>query len=200
MAGDVRAQMIRGAVRLLARIGLQATSFSEVLEISGAPRGSVYHHFPGGKDQLVASALELAGRIPVDELDRWAGAGAEEITERFLALWRHVLTTSNFESGCAVLAVAVATDSPELLSRTAEVFRSWRARLAELLERGGLEPAEAARFAATLVASCEGAVVLSRAERSIEPFDTVAGELRRQVRRSGSQPARRTAPVDSDDG
>jgi AcrR family transcriptional regulator len=188
MAADVRTQMIRGAVRLLARQGLQATSFSEVLEISGAPRGSVYHHFPGGKEQLIAAAVELAGAIPIDELGHETGAGAEEVTEHFLRMWRNVLTLSHFESGCAVLAVAVATESPELLGRTAAVFRSWRGRLAELLAGGGLSPRDAGRFATTLVASCEGAVVLSRAERSIEPFDLVAEQLREQLRRMLAAP------------
>lgn len=61
MARDVRARMVESAVELLARRGLLATSFSEVLERSGAPRGSVYHHFPGGKDELVGSALDLGG-------------------------------------------------------------------------------------------------------------------------------------------
>jgi hypothetical protein len=64
--------------------------------------------------------------------------------------------------------VTVATDSPELLDRAAGIFRAWRGRLAELLEQGGLAAPDAARFAATLVAASEGAVVLSRAEQSMD--------------------------------
>ena len=174
--------MVASAVSLLARRGLQATSFSEVLETSGAPRGSVYHHFPGGKDQMIDQALDAAGATAIDLLDRKAGATAGEVTAWFIHIWREVLIRSNFEAGCAVLAVAVAADSPELLDHTAVVFRGWRGRLAELLEQGGLNPRDAARFAATLVASCEGAVVLSRAEQSLEPFDLVAEQLQEQVR------------------
>jgi TetR/AcrR family transcriptional regulator, lmrAB and yxaGH operons repressor len=182
MARGVRSRMVESAVRLLARRGLQGTSFSEVLELSEAPRGSVYHHFPGGKDQLVGSALDLAGDHALELLDRMAGAPAEEITRSFLQIWREVLSRSHFEAGCAVLAVAIATDSPELLDHTASVFRSWRQRLAELLEDGGLAPRGAARFAATLVAASEGAVVLSRAEQSMDPFDLVSEQLLEQVR------------------
>ena len=58
MAGEVRKGMVEGAMALLARRGLHATSFSEVLAATGAPRGSLYHHFPGGKDQLVAEAVD----------------------------------------------------------------------------------------------------------------------------------------------
>jgi hypothetical protein len=69
-----------------------------------------------------------------------------------------------------------------LLDHAAGIFRAWRRRLAELLERGGLDPHDADTFAATLVASCEGAVALSRAEQSLEPFDLVAEQLLAQVR------------------
>ena len=182
MTRGVRERMVASAVDLLARRGLQSTSFSEVLEHSGAPRGSVYHHFPGGKDQMIASALEAAGDLAIDLLDRKAGAPAEEVATWFLHIWRQVLIRGKFEAGCAVLAVAVAADSPELLEQTAGVFRTWRRRLAELLEEGGLQPRDAQRFAAVLVASSEGAVVLARAEQSLEPFDLVAEQLVDQVR------------------
>jgi TetR/AcrR family transcriptional repressor of lmrAB and yxaGH operons len=182
MARGVRQRMVASAVNLLARRGLQATSFSEVLEHSGAPRGSVYHHFPGGKDQMIGSALDAAGAVAIELLDRKAGAPAEEIASWFLHIWREVLIRGKFEAGCAVLAVAVAADSPELLDQTAHVFRMWRRRLAELLGQGGLRAEDAQRFAAVLVASSEGAVVLARAEQSLEPFDLVAEQLVDQVR------------------
>ena len=182
MARGVRERMVASAVNLLARHGLQATSFSEVLEHSGAPRGSVYHHFPGGKDQMIGSAIDAAGAVAIEVLDRKAGAPAEEIASWFLHIWREVLIRGKFEAGCAVLAVAVAADSPELVVQTARVFRTWRRRLAELLEQGGLRAEDARRFAAVLVASSEGAVVMARAEQSLEPFDLVAEQLLDQVR------------------
>ena len=182
MARGVREQMVASAVALLARRGLQATSFSEVLQHSGAPRGSVYHHFPEGKDQMIGAALDAAGARAIDLLDQKAGAPAEEIAAWFLHIWREVLIRGKFEAGCAVLAVAVAADSPELLDHTAHVFRTWRRKLAELLEQGGLQEGDAAKFAAALVASSEGAVVLARAEQSMEPFELVAEQLLAQVR------------------
>src|SRR2546422_3667343 len=182
MARGVRERMVASAVNLVARRGLQATSFSEVLEHSGAPRGSVYHHFPEGKDQMIGSALDAAGDRAIELLDRKAGAPAEEIATWFLHIWREILIRGKFEAGCAVLAVAVAADSPGLLDHTARVFRTWRRRLAELLEQGGLRAEDAQRFAAVLVASSEGAVVLARPEQSLEPFDLVAEQLVDQVR------------------
>jgi TetR/AcrR family transcriptional regulator, lmrAB and yxaGH operons repressor len=183
MASDVRGRMVEGAARLLAQQGLQATSFSEVLELTGTPRGSVYHHFPEGKEQLIGSALELIGGRLLQALDEQAGASAEDVTVFFLSMWRSVLERSKFGAGCGVLAVTVATDSPELLEQAASVFRAWRGRLAELLKQGGLSKRQAVSFAATLVASSEGAVVLSRAEQSMEAFDLVAEDLVDHVRR-----------------
>ena len=177
-----RERMVAGAARLLAERGLQATSFAEVLELTEAPRGSVYHHFPGGKDQLIKAALVFVSSQMGKYFAPRAGAKPEEITDLFLRLWRAVLTRSQFRAGCAVVAVTVATDSPELLQQTAATFRTWRARIAEMLVDAGLAPAEASRFAATLISASEGAVVLSRAEQSIEPFDLVAAHLLEQAR------------------
>ena len=175
--------MIEGAAELLSRRGLQATSFSEVLAHTAAPRGSLYHHFPDGKDQLVRAALDLVSSKMGAVMDRKAGAPAEEVTDLFLRIWRSILAGSQCEAGCAVLAVTVAAESPELLAHAAGIFRAWRGRLAELLARGGLTPADAARFATTLIAASEGAVVLSRGEKSLEPFELVAAQLLEQVRR-----------------
>jgi TetR/AcrR family transcriptional repressor of lmrAB and yxaGH operons len=183
VAGDVRERMIEGAIRLLSQRGLQATSFSEVLELTGAPRGSVYHYFPEGKDQLVTAAVDRAGAHALYALEGKRGTSAEELTAFFLGLWRELLVRSQCGAGCAVLAVTVATDSPELLHHARAVFRSWRAQLAEMFECGGLSTQEATRFAATLVAASEGAVVLSRAEQSLEPFNLVAEQLLEQVRK-----------------
>lgn len=177
--------MIEGTIRLLAMRGLQATSFAEVLALTGAPRGSVYHHFPAGKDQLVSAAIDRAGARAMQAAQALAGkpeASAEELTALFLGLWRAVLVRSQLRAGCAVLAVTVATDSQDLLQHAGTVFRAWRGQLAELFEERGLAAREAAQFAATLVAASEGAVVLSRAEQSLEPFELVADYLLEQVR------------------
>jgi TetR/AcrR family transcriptional repressor of lmrAB and yxaGH operons len=181
MASDTRTRMIEGAARLLAERGLQETSFSEVLELTGAPRGSIYHHFPDGKGQLVGSAVAFAGARAMSLMEAKAGASALEITGHFLYIWRETLTRSNYSIGCSVLAVTIATDSPELLDSAASVFGAWREQLAGLLEQGGLAAAAATRFATLLIASTEGAVVMSRADRSTVAFDVVAAELRHQV-------------------
>jgi TetR/AcrR family transcriptional regulator, lmrAB and yxaGH operons repressor len=182
MATDTRTKMIDGAMRLLAERGLQETSFSEVLALTGAPRGSIYYHFPDGKNQLVGFALDTAGERAIALLDSTAGADAVAVAEAFLGMWRSLLVQSNFSIGCSVLAVTVATDSDELLDKAAGIFRAWRGRLAELLAEGGVQQGGAERLAAMVIAGSEGAVVLSRAERSIDPFELVAQQLVSDVR------------------
>jgi len=173
---DVKDRMIQRAAVLLAKKGLQGTSFTEVLEASGAPRGSLYHHFPEGKDELVLAAVGYAGGRAMAFLDSLEGKPAADIARAFTGLWRLVLAKSDFGAGCAVVAVTVAAQSPRLLETAASVFRDWRTRLSALFVTGGIPAERAQGLAATMIAACEGAVILARADRSFEPFDTVAAE------------------------
>src|SRR5664280_1830019 len=111
MAGAVRDRMIAGAVRLLASRGPQATSFSTVLAETSTPRGSIYHHFPGGKDELVTAAIAATEQHALALLDAHPGASAVEVAESFLAAWRALLTAADFQVGCALVAVTVAADA-----------------------------------------------------------------------------------------
>jgi AcrR family transcriptional regulator len=174
--------IIERTVVLLARKGLQGASFSQILEESGAPRGSLYYYFPGGKDELVVEAIALAGAQAMGVLDRLAGSSAEEIASAFISLWRTVLSRSDFGAGCSVAAVTVAAESPELRDRAGSVFRSWRSRLAQLLEEGGVTAGRGAALATSLISVCEGAVILSRAEKSMEPFTLATGEQLERIR------------------
>jgi TetR/AcrR family transcriptional repressor of lmrAB and yxaGH operons len=182
MAGDIKQKMIERTAILLAQKGLQGTSFTDILAASGAPRGSLYHHFPGGKDELVLAAVTAAGDRAMAVLDSLAGRPADEVAAAFAALWRLVLEKSNFSAGCAVVAVTVASTTPKLTDHAADVFRRWRHRLAELLTQGGVPASRAPALAATLIAAHEGAVILARAERSFVPFDEVAAEQVAAVR------------------
>lgn len=189
MADGVRQKMIERTVVLLAKKGLQGTSFAQVLEESGAPRGSLYHHFPGGKDELVLAAVSLAGDQAMAVLERRVGRPAPDIADAFIGLWRLVLTRSDFGAGCAVAAVTVAAETPALRQQAGDVFRRWRERLAELLEAGGVPKGRGPAMAASLISACEGGVILARGEHAMEPFELVTGEQLRQIReavRSGS--------------
>ena len=133
-----RDRMIDGAAVLLAKRGLQGASFSEVLEATGAPRGSIYHHFPGGKDELVAAAIARVSERTLARLTELGGS-ATSLTEGFLGLWRALLDRSGLTAGCAVVAVSVAA-SDDLLDRAGTVFRDWT-RSPRRVAGGGRSPA-----------------------------------------------------------
>ena len=103
--GVVRSRMVEGAVRLLATKGVEGTSFAEVLEATDSPRGSVYHHFPGGKPELLHAALDLASERGLAAMEATRGQPGTVVIERFLALWRGLLDYSRLTAGCAVVAV-----------------------------------------------------------------------------------------------
>jgi AcrR family transcriptional regulator len=174
--------MVAGAARLLAQRGLQATSFSTVLAETSAPRGSIYHHFPGGKEELVTEAIEATRQHALSLIDQEMGASAVEVTRSFLTAWRALLTRGHFDAGCALVAVTVAADTDALRQRTGEAFCAWRDKLASALETGGLSEADASSTATLLLAAAEGAVVICRAEQDIGAFDVVAAQLADHVR------------------
>jgi TetR/AcrR family transcriptional regulator, lmrAB and yxaGH operons repressor len=174
---DVRARMVDGAVRLLATAGVEGTSFADVLASTGSPRGSIYHHFPGGKSELLHAALERAGARGLAAMEATRGEPAVVVVERFLSLWRALLEWSQLTAGCAVVAVTVAARDDDLLDHAGTVFRNWTDLLAELCAGSTGDKASARRLAVTVIAATEGAVALCRAERSMDPFEDVAAVL-----------------------
>src|SRR6478752_2877932 len=190
MSNDSRGSMVRSAASLIGSRGVSATSFSDVLADSGAPRGSIYHHFPNGKEQLVTDAIGWTSDRVLAYQRANAGASATEVLETFIRLWRQVVNSSNGSSGCVVAGVAIDTDArePGLIDVVRETFRSWIALLAEQLQAAGLAPERAGVVATSTVAGLEGALILCRAEGNSGPLEIVAGELLRLVQ--GDEPSR----------
>jgi TetR/AcrR family transcriptional repressor of lmrAB and yxaGH operons len=179
---NVRSNMVDGAVRLLATEGVEGTSFKEVLVAAEAPRGSVYHHFPGGKSELIHAALDRVSERALGAMEASRGQSAPEVLERFLGLWRALLDYSRLSAGCAVVSVTVAGPDGDSLDHVGTIFRTWTDQLAELFVAGGLSEDAAHRVATVTIAATEGAVILSRAQRSREPFDDVASTLSGLIR------------------
>lgn len=185
MATDSRTRMVQSAALLLRERGLSGTSFRDVIEHSGAPRGSIYHHFPEGKRQLVREAVEMSGGWVGDAIAHLDESGDPIATlHAFLGVWADILRASDFRAGCPVVAVSVEAndDEPEVTEAAAAAFRRWTRELAAGLERSGMEAEGARRMATFTVAAIEGAVVLCRAERSTQPLDDVGAELESSLR------------------
>jgi TetR/AcrR family transcriptional regulator, lmrAB and yxaGH operons repressor len=174
---DVRARMVDGAVRLLATAGVEGTSFADVLASTGSPRGSIYHHFPGGKAELLHAALDRASERGLAAMEATRGEPATVVIEQFLSLGRGLLEWSRLTAGCAVVAVTVAAGDGDLLDHAGAIFRAWTDLLTELCAASTADKQSARRLAVTVIAATEGAVALCRAERSLDPFEDVATVL-----------------------
>jgi TetR/AcrR family transcriptional repressor of lmrAB and yxaGH operons len=172
-------RMIVSAAVLMRERGVEATSFSEVLEHSGAPRGSIYHHFPGGKAQLIEEATRYAGEFTAAGLTK-ALAQDDPVAaiRRFAGTWQELLRDSDYAAGCPVVAASLEGERiPGAREAAAYAFRSWEHQVAQALQPHGIPPARAHAMATLMIASIEGAVVLARAERSTAPLARVATEL-----------------------
>jgi AcrR family transcriptional regulator len=184
-AGEhTRAKMVRGAAELLRERGYSGTGFREVIEITGAPRGSIYHHFPDGKAQLAGEAVEYVGALARDAISApFEEADPIGALRTFVELWRRDFERSGYRAGCPIAAVAVENhdEAPELLDAAAGAFGRWRVAFADCLRRAGADEARAESLAVLVVSAVEGAIVLSRAERDSAPLLEVAGELERAI-------------------
>ena len=180
---DTRARMLHSAIALMQRNGAAAVTVDAVLADSGAPRGSVYHHFSGGRDQIVSEALRNAGDMMTAMVVNGAQTSPLEAIETFVEFWTDMLVAGDYAHGCPVVAAAVsgAESSPDLQSTVAQIFTDWHVALSESLAAWGVDPARSEPLASMVVASFEGALVLARSRRSLTPLTDVAGELRRIV-------------------
>jgi TetR/AcrR family transcriptional repressor of lmrAB and yxaGH operons len=177
--GSTRTKMLVSAVEVLRERGAAGVTIDEVLARSGAPRGSVYHHFPGGRSQILREALNFAGDEITASIDEAAGESATVLLRRFVQLWEDALTESDYTAGCPVLAAAVGSgeDEQQLTAVAADIFGRWREASKQAYVRDGFEPAEATSLADTTIAAMEGAAVLCRSVRSLEPLYDVAHQL-----------------------
>jgi len=177
--GATRTKMLVSAVEVLRERGAAGVTIDEVLARSGAPRGSVYHHFPDGRSQILREALNFAGDEITASIDEAAGESATVLLRRFVQLWEDALTESDYTAGCPVLAAAVGSgeDEQQLTAVAADIFSRWREASKQAYIRDGFEPAEATSLADTTIAAIEGAAVLSRSVRSLEPLYDVAHQL-----------------------
>lgn len=176
---STRDAMITSAATLFRERGVAATSLRDVVEHAGAPRGSIYHHFPGGKAELATAATTMAGTF-IEELlaDLLAGGDPAAALRRFTDYWRDALARNDFEDGCPVAAAALSSpETTEARAVAARAFSRWQQQVAASLVARGHDPAEAADVAGLAIAAVEGALIVARAQRSTEPLERVARQL-----------------------
>jgi AcrR family transcriptional regulator len=171
-----RAGMVRSAATLIRERGIHGTGLREVVAHSGGPRGSLGRFFPGGKTQLVAEAIDVALDEIFGDFERTLGE-AETFPEAISVIvtpWRRLLVDHDFALGCPLAAtICDAADNDSLRTHVSEKFAGWRTPVVASYSRFGATRAEAEAHATVLMAALEGALILARAQRNIEPLDTV---------------------------
>lgn len=188
---STKEKMVAGAADLISRRGVNGTSLRNVVDYTATPRGSLSHHFPGGKMQMLEEAIAFASdAVAVPLHSAVTGKGVVKGLRTFISWWRDLLVESDYEAGCAVLAVAVepltsvegataeSPGQPEKLRLLAhQAFARWETILADALREEGVSAAQSRRLAVLSVAAVEGTVAMCRAARSPKALDDVQQEL-----------------------
>lgn len=165
-----RQAIVQAAVSLFRRQGYAATGLNEILARSGAPKGSLYHYFPGGKPQLGEAAVKLAGaavtRTLADLRDR--SSGASETLRGYVDLLAMWMEKSNWRDGCPITTTLLETadEAPLIAEAGRAAFAEWAALLGAALVGDGVEPSRAARLGRFAISALEGALIQARIERS----------------------------------
>jgi AcrR family transcriptional regulator len=178
-----RERMVFSAAQLIRRHGVAATGLRDVVAHAEAPRGSLQHYFPGGKDQLAAEAVAWAGQFAANRVEKFLAGLAEPTPARLFAAmvtqWRDEFRTEGFEGGCPVVASVTdcAAQNPTVRRATYDAFTGWAAAVANALRTMGVPYRRADQLATLMLAALEGAILMARAERDVRPLDTVVDEL-----------------------
>ena len=184
-----RERMVVSAALLIRERGARATAISDVLEHSGAPRGSAYHYFPGGRTQLLCEAVDYAGEHVGDVITE--AAGSLELLDTLIDKYRRQLLASDFRAGCPVVAVSVEAGFDDrqdrdrmapVIERAAAVFERWTELIAQRFVADGIPPDQARELAVFATAAIEGAILLARVQHDLTPLDLVHRQLRNSLR------------------
>lgn len=177
---DSRQRLVDTTGRLLREQGYSSTGLNQIVEESGAPKGSLYHYFPQGKEQLAGEALKAAGAELHRKFGRVFHLPPSEALDAMISASIEELEASDYRDGCPIATVALEThlSSPQLRGVCCAVLDGALQAIARAFQARGLEPAQAEALALTVFAAFEGALMLSKVQRSPEPLRKIAGPLK----------------------
>jgi len=179
---DSKEKTLAAAAQLFCRNGYHGTALQHILAASGAPRGSLYFHFPRGKEEIAEGAIALGDHAvrafiaQVAEASRSAETFAVNLARGMAAR----LEASDFREGCplATTALEIATDSASVGQAVREAFTAWEREIAQAMMRFGIAEKRAAPAATAILSQLEGALLLSRTYRSLEPMRRAEDTMR----------------------
>jgi TetR/AcrR family transcriptional regulator, lmrAB and yxaGH operons repressor len=176
-----RQSMIDAAAELLQRQGYHATGLKQVLDTAGAPRGSLYFHFPGGKEELACAALDDSGAAWRERLASVI-EGASTPGAAILGVCRALadeLEASDYANGCplATVALEAATESELVRTTVAEHYGAWIRLIEARAVAAGIPERKAEDLATFVLAAVEGGLLLARVQRTTQPLLAVGRSL-----------------------
>ncbi len=180
---DGRERLLNGARKLLAEKGYAGMELRDVAARGKAPRGSIYHHFPGGKRQLAVEAAELEGTEIRAAIERsLEERGLEQTLTMFGEMFRRRVKDQPERLGCPVAAAALARpEDPALAAAATKAFQSWEAPIAAALRDEGVSKRDAAAFAGLVVSTVEGALIRARAAGDEASLESAVAGLRQAL-------------------
>lgn len=178
---ETRTDLVKAAARLFRTQGYAATGLNEILAEAGASRGSLYHHFPEGKEAIGAAAVERSGERILQELQRLAdeAASAEALVRAAFDAMGENLAGSGFTNGCPIATTVLeqAPGSSLIQTAAASAYASWQAVFTQAVAAEGASADQAARLGLLTLSAMQGALMLSRTLESVAPLEMAATEI-----------------------
>lgn len=186
------------SAELFRRQGFAATGVKQIVAEASAPFGSIYHFFPGGKEQLGEEVIRHSGAIYGQLIDAFFEPGGDPVaaTRAFFAAAAVAVRESDYADACPIATVAleVSSTNEPMRQACADVFDGWVEDATRRLVECGLSRKRARALAFSMIAALEGAFVLARALRSTEPIEAAGASMTAEVREAvAAQRKRRRA-------
>jgi TetR/AcrR family transcriptional regulator, lmrAB and yxaGH operons repressor len=178
---STREQILTATCTLMEMQGYHATGLNEIVKASGAPKGSLYYHFPQGKEEIAAQAVLQSGQLLAERTR--AGLAADASPSAAVGALAETIAgyieTSGFQAGGPLQAVAVetASTSERLNAACREAYQLLQAAFEDKLREAGIAPERAAQLAGLITAAFEGGIILSRTYHSGDPLRRVGAEI-----------------------
>ena len=180
---ETRNRLLEAAAGLFQRRGYHGAGINSVIEKAAAPTGSLYFHFPGGKQELAAAAVDLAGERITAAIEHSAARDGSAAVRGYLGGLAAMLEESDWQCGCPIATVTldVASESEQVRASCANAYSSWREAIAVGLAAAGTDRRIADDEALLALAATQGALILARAWQTTEPLDVVGEQLERLI-------------------
>jgi AcrR family transcriptional regulator len=188
MVAETKHRIVQRSAELFRRQGFAGTGVKQIVAEASAPFGSLYHFFPGGKEQLGEEVIRWSGAIYGQLIDAFFGPGTDPVsaTRDFFAAAATTLRETDYADACPIATVAleVSSTNEPMRQACADVFNSWVDAATQRLVESGLPRKRSRSLAVSMLALLEGAFVLARAQRSTEPLDIAGAAATAMVRQA----------------